>query len=161
VPSLPDIFKKMHAHPAPLHHVVIVDPFTKWGIDFTTCRPASIVGHNYIIVAVDYFTKWAEAMPTFSNDAKTAVLFVFNHIISRFGVPKSIVTDHGSHFCNNMMTELATLLHFDQEHSSPYYPQENRQVESINKVLKIMLQWMVGKHKSNWHLMLFLTLWAY
>jgi transposase InsO family protein len=100
-------------------------------------------------------------MPTFSNDAKTATLFIFNHIISRFCVPKSIVTDHGSHFCNNMMTELATLLHFDQEHSSPYYPQANGQVESINKVLKMMLQWMVGKHKSNWHLMLFSTLWAY
>jgi transposase InsO family protein len=112
-------------------------------------------------VVIDYFTKWEEAMPTYSNDEKIAKLFIFNHIIARFGVPKSIVTDHGSHFCNNMMTELSTLFHFDQEHSSPYYPQENGQVESINKVLKTMLQRMIGKHKSNWHIMLFSSLWAY
>jgi hypothetical protein len=140
VPSLPDIFKKMHAHPAPLYYVVIVDPFTKWGIDFSMCRPTSIIGHNYIIAGVDYFTKWAEDMPMFFNDVKTTTLFIFNHIISRFGVPKSIMINHGSHFCNNMMTELATLFHFDQEHSSPYYPQENKKNESINKVLKIMIQ---------------------
>jgi transposase InsO family protein len=147
--------KKMHTHPTPLHPVIAVGPFTKWGIDFTTCKPPSCHRHNYIIVVIDYFTKWAEAMPTYSNDAKTVALFIFNHIIARFGVPKSIVTDHGSHFCNSMMTKLSTLLHFDQEHSSPYYPQANGQVESINKVLKTMLQRMIGKHKSNWNLMLF------
>ena len=86
---------------------------------------------------------------------------MFNHIIARFGVPQSLVTDHGSHFCNVMMTELATLLHFKQEHSSPYYPRANGQVESINRVLKTMLQHMVGKYKSNWHIQLFSALWAY
>ena len=56
--------RKMLAHSAPLHPVVSVDPFAKWGIDFTMCNPPSVVGHHYIIVVVDYFTKWAEAMPT-------------------------------------------------------------------------------------------------
>lgn len=59
------------------------------------------------------------------------------------------------------MTELVTLLHFVQEHSFPYYPQENGHVESINHVLKTMVQCMVGKYKSNWHLQLFSALWAY
>lgn len=130
----------MHTHLAPLHPVVSVGPFSKWGIDFTTCKPPSAAIHNYIIVDIDYFTKWAEAMPTYINDSKTATLFIFNHIIARFGVSHSIFTDHGSHFCGIMMIELATLLHFAQEHSSPYYPQANRQVESINHVLKTMLQ---------------------
>jgi hypothetical protein len=53
------------------------------------------------------------------------------------------------------------MIHLDHEHSSPYYPQANRQVESINRVLKTMLQRMVGKHKSSWHVQLFSTLWAY
>jgi len=100
-------------------------------------------------------------MPTYTNDAKTATLFVFNHIIAIFSVPKSILNDHGSKFCKIMMTELSTLLHFDQEHSSPYYPQANDQVESIKKVLKTMLQRMIAKHKSNWNIMLFSALWAY
>jgi hypothetical protein len=79
--------QKIQSHPAPLHPVVSVGPFGKWGIDFMTCHPHSVGGHGYIIVAIDYFTKWAEAMPTFDNTGKTANLFLFNHIIARFGVP--------------------------------------------------------------------------
>ena len=112
-------------HPAPLHPIVLVGPFSKWGIDFTTCKPPFATDHNYIIVAIDYFTKWEEAMQTSANDTIIATLIMFNHIITLFGVPRSLVTDHGSHFYNVMMTELVTLLHFDQEHSSSYYPQAN------------------------------------
>ena len=152
---------KMRAHPAPLHPVVSARPFAKWGIDFTTCNPPSTVGHHYIIVAMDYFTKWEEVMPTYNNDAKIATLFLFNHIITWFGIPKSIVTDHGMHFCNAMMAKLTSMLHLDHEHSSPYYPQANGQGESINRILKTMLQQMVRTHKSNWHVQLFSSLWAY
>ena len=67
--TLAKFSRKMRAHPAPLHPVVAVGPFAKWGIDFTTCNPPSAAGHHYIIVAVDYFMKWAEAMPTYTNDA--------------------------------------------------------------------------------------------
>lgn len=58
-----------------------------------------------------------------------------------------------------MMIELAPFLCFNQEHSSPYYPQANGQVDTV--IVKTMLQQMVGKHKSNWHLQLFPALWAY
>ena len=54
-----------------------------------------------------------------------------------------------------MMIELATLLHFDQEHSSPYYPQANGQVEFINHLLKTMIQEMMGKHTYNYHIIIF------
>ena len=60
-----------------------------------------------------------------------------------------------------MMTKLFTQLGFRQENSSPYYPQANNQVEEVNKTLKTILQWTLDKNKSNWHIMLFLTLWAY
>ena len=110
--------RKMRSHPAPLFPVVSVGPFMKWGIDYVTCNPASAGGHKYIIVAVDYFTKWAEAMPTFKADGEIAAFFVFNQIIARFGIPKVIFT-LGSYFQNNMMTKLTTMLGFKQEHSSP------------------------------------------
>jgi hypothetical protein len=87
-----------------------------------TCNPHLVGGHGYIIVAMDYFTKWAEAMPTFDNTRKTAVLFIFNHIVTRFGVPQAIVTDHGSHFHNFMMSELTEKLGLRHENSTPYYP---------------------------------------
>jgi transposase InsO family protein len=88
---------------------------------------------------MDCFTKWVETMPTFDNTGKTAVLFIFNHIMTRFGVLQSFVTDHGSHFHNFMMSELTDKLGLRHEKSTPYYPQDNSQVEAIKKVLTTML----------------------
>jgi hypothetical protein len=100
-------------------------------------------------------------MLTFNNNGKTATLFLFNHIIARFGVPQAIVTDHGSHFRNFMMSELTEKLGLRHDNSTPYYPQANGQVEAINKVLITMLQRMIGIHKTSWQTMLFSTLWDY
>jgi transposase InsO family protein len=100
-------------------------------------------------------------MPTVKSDGKTATFFVFNQIIARFGIPSEIVTDHGSHFQNEMMIELASKLEFKHDHSSPYYPQENGKVEAINKSLKTVLQKPVSRSNSNWHIMLYPALWAY
>jgi hypothetical protein len=141
--------------------VFSIGPFAKWGIDFMTCHPHSARGHGYIIVAIDYFTKWVEVIPTFDNIGKTASLFPFNHIIARFGVPQAIVTDHGSHFRNFMMSELTEKLGLHHDNSMPYYPQANGQVEAINKFLITMLGRMIGIHKTSWHTMLFSALWAY
>lgn len=115
----------MYAHPLLLFPIITIYPFGKWGIDFTTFNPASAKGQKYIIVAVDYFTKWAKVIPTFTNDGETSTLFLFNKFISHFGIPKEIVNDHGIHFHNMMMVELALKLGFQQEHSSPYYSQAN------------------------------------
>ena len=104
------------------------------------CNLALARGHHHIIVVVDYFTKWAEAMPTIKSDGETVVHFVFNEIITRFGILKELVTEHGSHFQNRMMEELESKLGYKQEHSSSYYPQANRQVEVVNKSLKSILQ---------------------
>jgi len=62
----------MQAFPAPLHLVITISPFSKWGIVYMTCNPHSAGEHGYIIVAIDYFTKWVEAMPTLSEDGRTA-----------------------------------------------------------------------------------------
>jgi len=80
-------YNKTRRPPAPLQPIVAVGPFAKWGIDFMTCNPTSTRGHGYIIVVVDYFTKWAEAMPTLDNTGETATLFFFNHVVTRFGIP--------------------------------------------------------------------------
>jgi hypothetical protein len=130
-------------------------------MDFMTCHPHSAGGHGYIIVAVDYFTKWAEAMPTFDNTGKTVALFIFNHIIAHFGVPQAIIIDHGSYFRNFMMSELTKKLGLRHENSTPYHPQANGQVEVINKVLITILRRMIGIHKTSWNTMLFSALWAY
>ena len=85
------------------------------------CNLASAGGNHHIIVVVDYLTKWAEAMTTVKSDSETATHFVFNQIITRFRILKELVIDHGSHFQNHMMEELASKLGYKQEHSSSYY----------------------------------------
>ena len=104
------------------------------------CNPASAGGHHHIIVAVDYFTKWEEAMPTIKFYGERAMHFVFNQIITWFGILKELVIDHGMHFQNKMMEELASKLGYKQEHFSSYYPQANGQAEAVNKSLKSILQ---------------------
>ena len=133
----------------------------KWGIDFMHCKPTSVGGHGYIIVAMDYFTKWDETMPTYVEDRKIVSLFIFNHIITRFIVPQANVTHHVSHFQNKMISELSSKLGFHHDNSTPYYLKANGQVEAINKLLKTMLQRMVWQAKSSWHLQMFFTLWDY
>jgi hypothetical protein len=151
----------MRSHPAPLHLVIIIGPFTKWGVDFIDCNPTLVGGNQHIIMVVDYFTKCVEAMPNVKSNGKTTAFFMFNQIIAWFGIPSDIITDHGSHFQNEMMVELASKLGFKHDHSYPYYPQENGKVEAVNKSLKTILQKIVNWSNSNWHIMLYPTLWAY
>lgn len=138
---------KQCAPPTPLYPVITVFPFAKCGIDFMTCNPRSTGGHSYIVVVIDYFTKWVKAMPTHEADGKTATQFLYNYVIARFGVPQAIITNHGSHFQNHMIAELITQLSLRHDNSTPYYPQANDQVEAINKVLVTMLQCTIGMHK--------------
>ena len=72
----------MRSKPALLHPIITAGPFTKWGLDFMDCNPDLAEGHHHIIVAVDYFTKWDEAMPTVKSDGETAAHFVLNQIIT-------------------------------------------------------------------------------
>ena len=83
----------------PLQNIMEVEVFYYWGIDFMGPFPSS-AGNEYILVAVDYVSKWVEAMATSRNDAKTLVKFIKKNIFSRFGVPRILMSDGGSHFCN-------------------------------------------------------------
>ena len=74
-PPCQHFYPKKRTHPAPLHPIIAIVPFTKWGIDFMHCKPTSAGGHGYIIIVIDYFTKWAKAMPTYAEDGKTSNLF--------------------------------------------------------------------------------------
>ena len=88
-------------------------------------------------------------MPTLTIDGKIAAQFLFNHVITRFGVPQAIVTNHGPHFRHYMMVELTSKLGLHHDNSMLYYPHANGQVEVVNKVLITMIQRTIGMHKSN------------
>ena len=89
---------KPHAPATELRTIPIAWPFAQWGLDMVgPLQRSSKGGHTYLLVAVDKFTKWIEATPVTSADARSAVNFI-RAIIFRFGVPHSIITDNGSNF---------------------------------------------------------------
>ena len=83
--------------------------------------------------------KWEEVMPTIKSNGVTDAHFLFNHIFTRFGIPRELVTDHGRHFQNKMMDNLSSKLGYNQEYSSSYYPQANGQVKAANKSLNSIM----------------------
>ena len=85
----------------PLQGILVVQIFDVWGIDFMGPFPSSF-GNSYILIAVDYVSKWVEASACPRNDAITVVRFIQRNILSRFGAPKTIISNEGSHFAKLM-----------------------------------------------------------
>ncbi|KAK9034964.1 hypothetical protein V6N11_077015 [Hibiscus sabdariffa] len=85
----------------PLRNILEVELFDVWGIDFMGPFPSSH-GDLYILLAVDYVSKWVEAIATPKNDAKTVMKFLHKNIFTRFGVPRALISDEGSHFDNKL-----------------------------------------------------------
>ncbi|XP_050919603.1 uncharacterized protein LOC127137162 [Lathyrus oleraceus] len=108
----------------PLTNMLEVEVFDCWGIDFVGPFPSSF-SNEYILVAVDYVTKWVEAIASPKADSKTMIRFLKKNIFSRFGVPRVLVSDGGSHFCNTLLEKV--LEHYGVKHkvTTPYHPQAN------------------------------------
>lgn len=106
--------------------------------DFVGPLPSSYT-NEYILVAVDYVSKWVEAVATQKDDAKTIVKFLKKNIFSHFGVPRVLISNGGSHFCNAQLQKV--LGHYNVRHkvAFPYHPQTNGQVEVSNRELKKIL----------------------
>ena len=88
-------------HMMPLTPILIVEIFDVWGIDFMGPFPSSH-GFQYILVAVDYVSKWIEAIACRTNDHRVLVQFLKEHVFTRFGTSKAIISDGGKHFCNRV-----------------------------------------------------------
>ncbi|RVW19567.1 Retrovirus-related Pol polyprotein from transposon 17.6 [Vitis vinifera] len=116
----------------PLNPILIVDVFDVWGIDFMGPFPMSF-GQSYILVGVDYVSKWVEAIPCRSNDHKVVLKFLKENIFSRFGVPKAIISDGGTHFCYKPFETLLAKYGVKHKVATPYHPQTSGQVELANR----------------------------
>ena len=89
----------------PQFAMLVYEIFDVWGMDFMGPFPASF-GNLYIILAIDYVSKWVEAKATRTDDSLVVAYFVKSHIFSRFGTPKAIISDRGTHFCNKVIGAL-------------------------------------------------------
>ncbi|CAJ2641991.1 unnamed protein product, partial [Trifolium pratense] len=125
-----------HVPASELHSIIKPWPFRGWALDLIgEIKPASSKNQKYIIVGVDYFTKWIEAIPLPNVDQEEVISFIQNHIIYRFGIPETITTDQGSVFTGRKMQEFARQTGFKLLTSTPYYAQANGQVEAANKII--------------------------
>ena len=108
-------------HMMPLYPILVVDLFDVWGIDFMGPFPSSL-GYLYILVGFDYVSKWVEAVPCRAADHRVVLKFMKENIFSRFRVPKAIIIDGGSHFCNKPFESLLTKYGVKNKVTTPYHP---------------------------------------
>ena len=128
---------KVNAPPFPLHNLVAPWPFSMWGMDVIgPIEPKASNGHRFILVAIDYFTKWVEAASYASVTKNVVVRFVKRELICRYGLPSKLITDNGTNLNNKMMKELCDSFKIQHHNSSPYRPKMNGAVEAANKNIK-------------------------
>ena len=108
-------------HEMPLQGILVVQLFDVWGMDFMGPFPVSF-GNIYILLAVDYVSKWVEAAACPKNDANTVVGFLQRNILSRFGTPRIIISDGGSHFANKVFDKLMSRYGIKHIMSLAYHP---------------------------------------
>ena len=112
-------------------------PFSMWGIDvIEAIEPKAANGHNFILVAIDYFTKWVEAASYASVTRSVVVRFIKRKIISRYGLLRKIITDNDTNLNNKMMGEMCEKFKIQHHNSTPYRPKMNGVVEAANKNIK-------------------------
>ena len=136
-------------------------PFEKWGIDAIGPVPRASSGKRFIIMGVDYMTRWVEAIATSSVTAKEVARFVYENICCRFGVPLEILADRGPGFRGDLMGELMEKLGIVRRHSTPYYPQCNGLVEKVNGIIVKMITKQVHNKPKDWDRHLQAALWSY
>ncbi|RDY13879.1 Gag-Pol polyprotein, partial [Mucuna pruriens] len=110
---------------------------------------------------VDYVSRWVEAIATKTNYAKVVVDFMKSNIFCRFGVPKALISDQGSHFCNRGMASLLHKYGVVHRVATAYHPQTNGQVEDFNREIKKTLQKMTNPSRKDWSRLLEDTFWAH
>ena len=129
-------------------------------MNFIGTFPSSF-SNLYILLAIDYVSKWVEAIPTRTNDAKVVASFLRSHIFTRFGTPRALITNGGTHFCNKIIDNMLRKYGVRHQITLAYHPQTNGQAEVSNREIKSILEKMVNSSKTDWAKKIDDALWAY
>ncbi|GJS53457.1 reverse transcriptase domain-containing protein [Tanacetum coccineum] len=132
----------------PLTNIQVCEIFDVWGIDFMRPFPKSYK-FEYILIAVDYVSKWAEAQALPTNDARVVITFL-KKLLCRFGMPKALISDRGTQICNKMMEKTMKIYGVSHRFSKSYHPQTSGQVENTNRALKRILEKTVKDNPAIW-----------
>nr|GEZ09293.1 reverse transcriptase domain-containing protein [Tanacetum cinerariifolium] len=143
----------------PQNSIQVCEIFEVWGIDFMGPFSSSR-GNKYILVAVEYLSKWVEVKALPTNDARVVCKFLKN-LFARFGTPRAIISDWGTHFCNDQFTKVMQKYGVSHYLSIVYHPQTSGQVKVSNRGLKCILERAVGENRTSWSDKLDDALWAF
>ena len=136
-------------------------PFAQWGLDIVGPLHRTPGNKRWLIVATDYFTKWVETEPLSSITQLDTKNFVWKNIITRFGIPRTLVSDNGMQFDSNFFKSFCQEYGIRNVYSTPAYPQSNGQAEISNKVLLDGIKKRLDRAKGRWAEELPSVLWAY
>ncbi len=112
-----------------------IDIFERWGVNIVELLPIIRKENRYIVVTMNYFSRWLEARLLKAANANTVATFLYEKIICRFGVPRILQSDRGTHFVNELIQRLTKRFKIKYSLLSPYHPQSNGLVERFNKTL--------------------------
>ena len=134
----------------PLTLVTSPRPFQQWGLDILGPLPIGRGQCKFIVVSVDYFTKWAEAEPLATITKQKVRNFIWRSIVCRFGIPRALVSDNGKQFDNPKLRDFCAELRIRNYYSSSAHPQSNGQEEVTIKTLKATLKTKLEDLKGKW-----------
>nr|GEW96667.1 reverse transcriptase domain-containing protein [Tanacetum cinerariifolium] len=143
----------------PQNAIQVFEIFDVWGIDFMGPFPSSRE-NKYILVAVDYLSKWVEEKALLTNDARVVVKFL-KSLFARFGTPRAIISDRGTNFCNDQFAKVMNKHGVTHHLAIAYHPQTSGQVEVSNRGLKRILERTIGENRASWSDKLDDALWAF
>ncbi|XP_057250131.1 uncharacterized protein LOC130591205 [Beta vulgaris subsp. vulgaris] len=135
-------------------------PFAQWGMDIIGPFTPASGGRKFLIVGIDYFTKWIEAEPTAKITANQVKKFIWQNIITRFGIPMGIVMDHGVQFDCGPIRDFLRPYSIKFAYSSVCHPQSNGQAEAANKQILNALKKRLDELKGAWADMVPAVLWS-
>ena len=144
----------------PLQPITVGGPFHRMGVDVLQL-PLTESGNQYVVVFMDYLTKWVEAFAVANQSAKTIAELLVEQIFCRHGAPQELLSDRGPNFLSELVLEVCNLLSIKKVNTAGYHPQTDGLVERFNCTLSNMIAKCVQKNGSDWDKQLLFLLFAY
>ncbi|XP_016206026.1 uncharacterized protein LOC107646349 [Arachis ipaensis] len=144
-----------------LHSMEVSWPFYRWGLDILGPFPVAPGQVKFLLISIDYFSKWIEVQPLAKITAEKVRSFIWKNNICRFGIPKEIISDNGRQFTDNKLASFLNNFSIQHRFSSVEHPQTNGQAEAANRVILQAIKKKLNNAKGKWAELIPEILWSY